>query len=98
VAVDVRHYITSLVRATRDHDAIDLGVSPRGTLALYRAAQAVATVRGRAYVTPDDVKLLAEPVLAHRVIPSTDARLRGRRAEDIVAEILRSVPVPVEVV
>jgi MoxR-like ATPase len=98
VAVDIRHYITALVRSTREHNAVELGVSPRGTLALYRAAQAHAFIRGRAYVTPDDVKYLAGPVLAHRIIPGAEARLRGRRSEEIVTEIARRIPVPVEAV
>jgi MoxR-like ATPase len=98
VAPDVRRYITTLVRSTREHDAIELGVSPRGTLALYRGSQALATIRGRRFVTPDDVKYLAAPVLSHRMIPSTEARLRGRRADEIVSEIAGRIPVPVEAV
>jgi MoxR-like ATPase len=98
VEPDMRTYITSLVRATRDHDGIELGVSPRGTLALYRASQAYALVHGREFVTPDDVKALSAPVLAHRIIPSTDARLRGRRSDELVAEIARTIAVPVEAV
>jgi MoxR-like ATPase len=98
VEPDMRHYITSLVRATRVHDGIELGVSPRGTLALYHAAQAYALVQGRDFVIPDDVKALSSPVLAHRIIPSTDARLRGRRSDELVAEIAQTIPVPVEAV
>lgn len=98
VAAAVREYIISLVRATRDHPEIDLGVSPRGTLALYHGAQAFATIQGRTFVTPDDVKYLADPVLSHRMIPSAEARLRGRAAEEIVSEIAGRVPVPVEAV
>jgi MoxR-like ATPase len=92
----VREYIVDVVRATRDHGAVELGVSPRGTLALYRTAQALAAVRGRSFVIPDDVKLLAPPVLTHRIIISPQTRLRGRRPEEVVAEIVESVPVPVE--
>jgi MoxR-like ATPase len=98
VAPDVRRYITSIVRATRGQEEIELGVSPRGSLALYRGAQAYAILRGRSFVTPDDVKYLALAVLAHRLILSADARLRGRTNEDVVEEIARGVPVPVEAV
>jgi MoxR-like ATPase len=98
VTPDLRHYIATLVRATREHDGVDLGVSPRGTLALYRGTQAYAMIQGRSFVTPDDVKYLANPVLAHRIIPSADSRLRGRRAEEIVADIAGRVAVPVEAV
>lgn len=98
VAPDVRRYVIELVRATRAHDQIELGVSPRGSLALYHAAQAFALVHGRGFVTPDDVKYLASSVLAHRVIPSADARLRGKSAEDLIAEVAATMPVPVEAV
>jgi MoxR-like ATPase len=98
VSPDIRRYVTDLVRATRDHDHIELGVSPRGSLALYRGAQAYALIRGRSFVTPDDVKYLAPFVLAHRVIPSPDARLRGRSAESLIAEVTGRIPVPVEAV
>jgi MoxR-like ATPase len=98
VTPDVRRYVTLLVRATREHDQIELGVSPRGSLALYRGAQALALVHGRNYVIPDDVKYLAPFVLAHRIVPSPEARLRGRSAEDLVSEISGHVPVPVEAV
>jgi MoxR-like ATPase len=98
VAPDVRRYITRLVRSTRDHEQIELGVSPRGSLALYRGSQAYATVRGRSFVTPDDVKYLAPSVLAHRIIPGADARLRGRSSEDLITDVSGRVPVPVEAV
>ena len=98
VAPDVRRYVIELVRATRQHDQIELGVSPRGSLALYHAAQAFALVHGRGFVTPDDVKYLAASVLAHRVTPSADARLRGKSAEDLIAEVADTMPVPVEAV
>jgi MoxR-like ATPase len=98
VTPDVRRYITRLVRSTRDHEQIDLGVSPRGSLALYRGSQAYATVRGRSFVTPDDVKYLAPSVLAHRIIPGADARLRGRSSEDLITDVSGRVPVPVEAV
>ncbi|HEX5503283.1 MAG TPA: AAA family ATPase, partial [Thermomicrobiales bacterium] len=93
---ELRRYLTRLVRATRTHDAVELGASPRGTLALGRASQALAALRGREYVLPDDIKALAGPVLAHRLILSPEARLRGRTAPQLLAEIVAGVPVPVE--
>ncbi len=92
----VRHYVARLVRATREHQAIELGASPRGTLFLYRTAQARAAIAGRSFVIPDDVKAIAPYVLTHRVILDPEVRLRGRTARDVLAEILESVPVPVE--
>jgi MoxR-like ATPase len=92
----VSRYITALTRATRHHDKIKLGASPRASLGLYSASQAHAAIHGRDYVTPDDVKTLATPVLAHRFIVKTDARLKGESQEDIVREILSTVPVPME--
>ncbi|MBE3557648.1 MAG: MoxR family ATPase [Ktedonobacteraceae bacterium] len=92
----VESYIVDLVRATRDHSSVELGVSPRGTLALYRASQALAALHGRNYVIPDDVKRLARPVLSHRMIATSQARLHGRVMEQIINEILHSIPVPVE--
>lgn len=89
-------YIVDLVRATREHNGVELGVSPRGTLALYRASQAYAAVHGRAYIIPDDVKHLARPVLAHRMLVTNQARLHGKVMEQIIDDVLRSVPVPVE--
>lgn len=96
VAPPVRDYIVALVRGTRDDVDVKLGASPRASLGLQRAAQALAAVRGRAYVLPDDVKYVAVAVLAHRLIVKTEARLRGRTAEAMVQELLGSVPVPVE--
>ena len=96
VSPELRHYMTGIVRATRAHDAIELGGSPRASLALYRAAQSLAAIRGRAAVFPDDIKELALPVLGHRIILSPDTRLRGRDVEAILNQILDEVPVPVE--
>ncbi|HMM41563.1 MAG TPA: MoxR family ATPase [Thermomicrobiales bacterium] len=96
VEPELRTYIVALVRATREHDAIELGVSPRGTLALFRAAQALAALRGREYATPDDIKTVVPPVLNHRLLLSPDARLRGRTTPSILDEILESLRVPVE--
>jgi MoxR-like ATPase len=92
----VREYIVRVVRATRDHEGVELGVSPRGTLALYKTAQALAAIRGRSFVIPDDVKLLAPSVLTHRIIISPQTRLRGRRPEELMSEIVNKVAVPVQ--
>ncbi|MGH2506830.1 MAG: AAA family ATPase [Ktedonobacteraceae bacterium] len=89
-------YIVELVRATRNHNGVELGVSPRGTLALYRATQAYAAVHGRSYVIPDDVKRLAQPILSHRILATSSTRLHGRAVEQIIEDVLHSVPVPVE--
>ncbi|MCX7680902.1 MAG: MoxR family ATPase [Anaerolineae bacterium] len=92
----VEEYIVRLTRATRRHRAVRLGASPRGSLALYRAAQARAAIQGRAFVLPDDVKSLLHPILEHRVIATSEARVRGRAVRDILDEIAAEVPVPVE--
>ncbi len=91
----VRRYALALVRATRQHNGLELGASPRASLALFRAARALAAVRGRAYVLPDDIKQIAPHLLPHRLILSSQTRLRGRNAEAIVQEILDTVPAPV---
>jgi MoxR-like ATPase len=92
----VRRYVVQIVQATRKHPAYELGASPRGSLSLFRGARALAAVRGRDYVLPDDVKFLAPFVLAHRAILSSQSRLRGRDAEGVLQEVLESVEVPVE--
>ncbi len=92
----VRRYIVAIVRATRGHEAIELGASPRGSLALHRGAQALAGLRGRHFVLPDDVKELAPDILAHRLLLQPEARLRGRSAQNVVRQVVESVPVPVE--
>lgn len=92
---DVRRYILQVVRSTRDHPAVSLGVSPRGSLALFKAAQAFAALRGRDYVVPSDVQVLCPPVLRHRVHISPQIRLRGRTPAQVVTEIVAAVPVPV---
>jgi MoxR-like ATPase len=92
----VRRYVVSLARATRDHPDLAVGASPRAIEQMGDAARAFAMLDGRDYVLPDDVKRLADPVFGHRIIPTTDARIRDRSAEEILAEILRSVPVPTE--
>ena len=90
----IREYIVAIANATRNHNNIYLGSSPRGSLALYRASQALAAIRGRGYVIPDDVKLLAKPTLAHRIIVTPAARVRAITSTALLDEILQSVPVP----
>jgi MoxR-like ATPase len=96
VDADVERYIVEIVHATRAHPQVDLGASPRAMLALYRASQALAGLRGRGYVIPDDVKYLAPFVLEHRIIAKAQSHLRGRTPADIVKEVIESVKVPVE--
>jgi MoxR-like ATPase len=91
----ISNYIVRLVSATRSHPDVYLGASPRGSLALYRASQAVAALAGRDFVIPDDVKSLAEAALAHRVILKTAASIRGVDGRAVVAETLMSVPIGV---
>jgi MoxR-like ATPase len=93
-ADSVKNYIVTIVNQTRRHPEVYLGASPRGSLALYRACQARASMDDREFVLPDDVKALTVPALSHRVILSPAARLRDVTAEDILTEILGSVPVP----
>ena len=93
----VRGYIVELVRATRENEAIELGGSPRAALALLRSARALAAIRGRAYVLPDDVQEMALPVLTHRLVLTAHSRLRSRSMADLIGDIVRHVPVPVEV-
>lgn len=94
VSNPVKRYIVGLVHQTRIHEEVYLGASPRGSLALFRTAQARAAMLGRDYVLPDDIKVLAVPTLAHRVILGPGARLRDLNASQIVEEILNSVAVP----
>jgi MoxR-like ATPase len=96
VEASVREYAVKVVRATRQHPAVMLGASPRGALALHRMSQALAAIRGRDFVLPDDVKYLTTCVLSHRIIISSQTRLRGRKLEDILSEVVESVPVPVQ--
>ena len=94
VSEPVRDYIADMVRATRDHPAIRFGASPRGSLGLMRAAQALATLRGRTYILPDEVKYLARPVLAHRLILNEEERLRGESADRLIEDLIDRIPVP----
>ena len=91
----LRNYLVQLVQATRSHGDVELGASPRATMGLYRCSQALAAIRGRDYVTPDDLKTLAPLALAHRMILRSQARLRERTPESIIDEILAQVRVPV---
>ena len=92
----IEEYVIAIAAESRRHPEIDLGLSPRASLALYRTAQALAAIRGRAFVLPDDVKVLVPVVVPHRLILSTQARLRERTAAEVTGEILHTVPVPVE--
>ena len=94
VAPAIENYIVSLCSHTRSLPEVRLGVSPRGSLALLRAARVAAASAGRSYVTPDDVKGMAQTTLAHRIILRPDAEVHGRTAEEVVARALESVPVP----
>ena len=96
VEESVRRYIVDVARATREHKDVLVGVSPRGTMALYHTTQALASIRGRDYVIPDDVKYLAPNVLTHRIIINPKTRLRGRTQTDVISDIVEAVAVPVE--
>lgn len=93
---DLQNYIVKLIRATREHKSVLLGASPRAALAMQRAAQALALLRGRDYVIPDDIKYLCKPVLAHRLVLKREERLRGISVEEVLMDILNSTTVPVE--
>ena len=90
----IKEYIVALTKATRDHTDTSLGVSPRASLALMRGSQARSMIDGRDFVSPNDVKAIAAAVMAHRLIISPAARMRGLTGDDLVAEVLQSVPVP----
>lgn len=90
----VRQYIIDIVRATRDHPAVQFGASPRGSLGLMRSGQALAGIRGRDYILPDDIKSLVIPVLTHRLIMKEQIRLRGESSKQIMESIIDRTPVP----
>lgn len=90
----VRDYILDIVHASRDHEHILLGGSPRASIALYRASQALAGIRGHDFTTPDDVKRVAPPILAHRIILRPESRLRKITPAQVVEQILTEVAVP----
>lgn len=96
VSQPVAKYLLDLIRATRAHPAIRLGASPRAALALFRASQALAVIEGRDYVRPDDIKLLAAPVLGHRLTLTSQAALQAQDADQIVRDLVGTLPVPVE--
>ncbi|WP_372433133.1 AAA family ATPase [Myceligenerans indicum] len=93
-SASVKRYVLALVGATREHPGLRLGASPRASLQLLRAAKALAAMAGRNHVLPDDVQRLARPVLAHRLIQTTESRLGGVTAEQMVDDIIRRTPVP----
>jgi MoxR-like ATPase len=95
VAPTLKRYIVDLTEATRGHPDVYLGASPRASLYLLRAARAVAASRGRDYVVPDDIKDLVVPVLAHRLLLSPEAQMRGAEMEDVLESLLGRVPIPV---
>jgi len=90
----VRQYIMEIVHATRDHEDLTLGASPRGSIALFRGSQAMAALRGRDYVLPDDVKFIVTPILAHRLIHSPESRLRKVTPEQVVQDVVSEIAVP----
>ena len=90
----IKRYVVDLVTATREDPGLRLGASPRAAIQLLRAAKALAAMDGRDHVLPDDVQQLGVPVLAHRLLPSTESRLSGRSTSDIVTDILDRVPLP----
>jgi MoxR-like ATPase len=94
VAPALKHYLVDVADATRRHPNVALGMSPRATLALQRAARARSAAAGRTYAIPDDIKALADPVLSHRIVLSSDAQLQGISASKVVADVLSAVPVP----
>jgi MoxR-like ATPase len=91
----VRAYIADIAAATRSHKKVRFGVSPRGAIGMMKAAQALALIRGRDFVLPDDIKELARPVLLHRIILLHEERTRGVSARNVLDEVLAEVPVPV---
>lgn len=94
VTVEVREYITDIVRATREDTSLTLGASPRAAVALFRVARAAALVAGRDFVTPDDVKQHALPALRHRVLLAAELQVEGRSSDDVLNAILARVPAP----
>jgi MoxR-like ATPase len=94
VATPIKEYLARMVRKTRENPDVYLGASPRGSLTLYRMGQARAAVQGRDFVLPDDIKAIAVPALAHRVILAPGARLREQTPEAVVTAILKETPVP----
>ena len=96
ISIAVKRYIVEITRATRHHKDIYLGASPRGSIGLFRAGQMIAALNGRDYVLPDDIKYLAEPVLAHRIVINPSALVHNTSASSVIHEILDTVQVPTE--
>lgn len=96
VGPDIKQYIVDIVHASRKHADVELGASPRAMLGMFRAAQALAAIRGRAYVIPDDMKYMTPYLLEHRIIPLAKSHLKGQSSAGIVRYVLDLVPVPVE--
>lgn len=96
VDVDVSNYILDIIEKTRNHESIELGASPRATVALYKSSQAYAYIKGREYVRPDDVKYMAPYVLSHRIILKGLSKLKNINAENVIKEILKDIPIPLE--
>jgi len=94
ISFPVREYIATIVRSTRNNNSLRFGASPRGSLGLMRTGQALAALRGRDYVLPDDIKHLVFPVLSHRLILKEEDRLRGETSKHLLDEIVRQIPVP----
>ena len=94
VATELREYIVTIVEATRSHEDVFLGASPRGSLALYNVSRAYAYLQGREFVTPDDIKQLVQPVLAHRIVVHPSARMAGHDGRNVVSEVMHGIPVP----
>jgi MoxR-like ATPase len=91
---EVRSYVATIVAATREHPALQLGASPRGAIALVRAAQACAVLAGRGYILPDDVRRMAHSVLSHRLILTPESRMKGISAQAILSQLIDTLPVP----
>jgi MoxR-like ATPase len=91
---DLRAYLVRIVERTRNHPDVFLGASPRGSIALFRSARALAAIRGRPFVLPDDVKAMAVPVLSHRMLLRAEAELRGVKEDSVIEGLLREIPVP----
>ena len=94
VAESMRAYILKIVQATREHSALSLGASPRGSLAIYRTAQARAAINSRNYVIPDDIKLMAIPCLAHRILMNPENLLSGETTNDVMKDLLKNIEIP----
>jgi len=94
IEADVKAYLVDLVRASREDDRVDVGVSPRGVQRFFEAARARAVIHGREYVTPDDIKTIAPPVMTHRLVLTSEAEIRDVDPTAVVNDLLDSVEVP----